>query len=109
MAVTIREATKEDINAVFELIKGLAVFEKSLEKLHNSPEQMARDWELFHALVAEDNKKIIGMTVFNYSYHTWSGKSLYLDDLYVLEEYRGQGVGTSLLKKIIFDCKRGKM
>jgi len=35
-----------------------------------------------------------------FAYYTWVGKSLYLDDIYVMESYRGQKIGTELLKKV---------
>ena len=34
------------------------------------------------------------MSLYYFAYYTWVGKTLYLDDLYVKESYRGNGLGT---------------
>ena len=101
MKITIRKANEEDFGAVLLLVKELAVFEGSPEKVTNSVEQMKKEKDFFQGYVAEDeNKEIVGMAVFFFAYYTWVGKSLYLDDLYVKESHRGKKIGTKLLKKI---------
>ncbi|MFA6973170.1 MAG: GNAT family N-acetyltransferase [Parcubacteria group bacterium] len=110
--IKIRKAGEEDFPAVFSLIKELAVFEKCPEKVTNSVEQMKNEKDFFQCHVAENgSKEIVGMTVFFFSYHTWVGKSLYFDDLYVKETYRGKQIGKKLLAKIFEiakeeNCKR---
>ena len=39
------------------------------------------------------------------AYYSWTGKTIYLDDLYVLENYRGRGIGNALLDKVIETAK----
>jgi len=57
-------------------------------------------------LIAEDdNANIVAMALYYFAYYTWVGKSLYLDDLYVKEDYRGQNIGSQLLNSI-FDAAR---
>jgi len=108
----IRPATAQDFPAILDLIKDLAFFEKALEKVTNTVEQMQKEQDLFHALVAETNEgEIIGFALYYFVYYTWVGKSLYLDDLYVKEAYRGQKIGSALLDKVIHfgqenNCKR---
>jgi GNAT superfamily N-acetyltransferase len=52
--------------------------------------------------VAETSDKVIvGYATFIFCYYTWVGKSLYMDDLYVLPAYRGKGIGTLLIGKVI--------
>ena len=112
MEIIIRKATEKDFFAVLSLIRELAVFEKAPEKVTNSVEQMEDEKDFFRCYVAEnDNGEIIGMAVFFFAYYTWVGKSLYLDDLYVKEAYRGKQIGAKLLKKIFEvakeeNCKR---
>ena len=48
--------------------------------------------------VAEREGKLVGFSLFCFVYYTWVGKSIYLDDLYVKPEARGQGIGTRLMK-----------
>ncbi|XP_037125840.1 thialysine N-epsilon-acetyltransferase-like isoform X3 [Syngnathus acus] len=63
---------------------------------------------LFECLVAEvadENKSkegftIIGYALYFYIYCTWKGRSMYLEDLYVMPEFRGFGIGKSLLSNI---------
>ena len=42
--------------------------------------------------------KLVGFSLFCFVYYTWVGKSIYLDDLYVKPDARGQGIGTRLMK-----------
>ncbi len=108
----IRPATEQDFEAILGLIKELALFEKAPEKVTNTVEQMKAEQDYFQALVAEKpDGEIIGFALFYFVYYTWVGKSLYLDDLYVKEAYRGQKIGSKLLDKVIEtgrenNCKR---
>ncbi|MCF8298362.1 MAG: GNAT family N-acetyltransferase [Saprospiraceae bacterium] len=112
MKITIRKATENDFSAILSLIKELALFEKAPEKVTNSVEQMKAEQDLFYCFVAEtETKEIVGFAMFNIAYYTWIGKSLYLDDLYVKESYRGNKIGSRLLEKIFEvakeeNCKR---
>lgn len=112
MNIIIRNATEEDFAAILSLIKELAAFEKAPEKVSNTIEQMKDEKDYFHCLVAEtDKKEIAGIALYFFAYYTWVGKSLYLDDLYVKETFRGQKIGTNLLKKVFEiakneNCKR---
>ena len=48
------------------------------------------------------------MALYFFAYFTWMGKSLYLDDLYVKEAFRGNKIGTNLLKEIFEFAKKEK-
>src|SRR5512133_418211 len=101
MKINIREATEADFPAILSMIRELADFERAPEKVTNSVEQMNREKDLFRCFVAETGSgEIIGMALWFFAYYTWVGKSLYLDDLYVKEQYRKNKVGTALLRKI---------
>ena len=97
---TIRKGTEDDFSEVLTMIKELAVFEKALDKVTNSVEQMQAEKEFFEFFVVEYKGKIVAMALFYFAYYTWVGKSLYLDDLYVKEPHRGHGIGQELLKRI---------
>lgn len=45
-------------------------------------------------------QQLIGYAIYFYSYSTWEGKSIYLEDLYVTPEYRAKGVGSALFNKV---------
>ncbi|HBE41947.1 MAG TPA: GNAT family N-acetyltransferase [Bacteroidales bacterium] len=112
MNYIIREATEEDFPVILSLIKELATFEKSPEKVTNTVEQMKQEKDLFRCFVAEtESEEIIGMALWFFAYYTWVGKSLYLDDIYVKESYRKNKIGSALMNKIFQtarqeNCKR---
>lgn len=112
MNITIRKATEQDFPAILSLVKGLATFQKTPEKVTNTFEQMLEEKDLVKCFIAEnEHKEIVAMASYFFAYYTWVGKSLYLDDLYVKESYRQQKIGSELLKKIfevakIENCKR---
>lgn len=112
MNFSIRIATEKDFPAILGLIKELALFENAPEKVTNSVEQMIAEQDCFKCFVVENgSKEIIAMSLYYFTYFTWVGKSLYLDDLYVQEKYRGNKIGSALLKEIFKiakenNCKR---
>ncbi|MEZ5106571.1 MAG: GNAT family N-acetyltransferase [Draconibacterium sp.] len=112
MIINIRKATEADFPAILGLIKELALFEKAPEKVTNTLEQMEMEKDFFKCMVAETKSgEIAGMALYFFAYYTWVGKSLYLDDLYVKENYRKMKIGTALLNEIMSiaraeNCKR---
>lgn len=108
----IREATKEDMPQVLELIQELAVFEKEPDAVEITVQDLVRegfgDHPLFHCLVAEIENKVVGIALFYYRFSTWKGRSLHLEDLIVRESERGKGVGEALYKEVMkFAHERG--
>jgi GNAT superfamily N-acetyltransferase len=102
MDIKIRKAEEKDFTEIFKLIRELAVFENQTDQLLNSVERMKDEKEYFNCYIAETaDKKIVGYATYIFCYYTWVGKSLYMDDLYVLPEYRGKGIGTLLIGKVI--------
>ncbi len=100
-----RKGKPEDTEQVIELIKDLAEFEKATREVVNTPEKMRREFDLFRLLVVENEKKhIIAFALYYPVYYTWKGKSMYIDDIYVKEAYRNQGIGTMLLEKIMTEA-----
>lgn len=106
MTITIRKANENDFPVILTLIKELAEYERDLEKVTNSIALMTEEKEYFSCFVAEtENHEMVGMAIYFFAYYTWVGKSLYLEDIYVKEQYRRFRVGTSLLRKV-FDVAR---
>ena len=101
----IRKGTSNDMPAVLELIKELAMYEKEPEAVVVTVEDLVRDGfgekPLFYTFIAEVDEKIIGMALYYYRYSTWKGKTIHLEDLIVTESMRGTGAGFKLYKKII--------
>jgi len=107
MSIVIRRSTEADISAIFLLLKEFTTFQKTPEKLFVTEEQMKEDKDLFQCFVAEDttSNKIVGYACFSFIYYSWSGKALYLDDLYVKETYRGHNIGSMLMNSVIVLAK----
>jgi GNAT superfamily N-acetyltransferase len=104
----IRKGYEADFEAILEMIKELALFEREPDAVINTVERMHEEKDYFQFYVAEIDGKIVGMALYFFAYYTWVGKSLYLDDLYVKPEYRGVNIGKALLEKIVAVAKEEK-
>lgn len=102
---TVRLATKTDMDAVLNLIRELAEFEKEPQAVEVTAEMLKQDGfgdsPAFTAFVAEQNGSIVGLALFYYRYSTWKGKTIHLEDLIVTEKARGGGVGKALLTEVV--------
>lgn len=110
--ISIRKAKRGDEDQIMKLIRGLAEYEKAPEQVVNTAEELGNDlFELraCDAYVAEESGSIIGFALFYTNYSTWKGKCLYLEDLYILPEYRRSGAGSMLFDEVIQEAKRRKV
>src|SRR5687768_15189214 len=109
MKITIRKGKKEDLPAVLELIRELAIFEKAPGEVSNTLEDMEEDGfgpnPVFRLLVAEADSTIAGMVIYFVKYSTWKGKGIYLDDIIVKEAFRRKGIGKKLFDEVIREAK----
>jgi GNAT superfamily N-acetyltransferase len=102
----VRTACREDVRHLFRFTHDLAAVCDELHELIEIEAGMLRAFDLqqYEALIVEvprttlQDPKVVGMAVFQESYRTWSGNSLYLQDLIIAESYRGQGLGTLVLQ-----------
>ena len=108
--IEVRKGKKEDLNAVFELIRELAIYENGLDQVSNTIKKMEIDGfgpnPIYGLLVAEADRQIIGSAIYYYRYSTWKGKRMYLEDLIVTEKERGAGAGKLLFDEIIDIAKK---
>src|SRR6185312_4925684 len=105
MKIVIRKATEKDFPAIITLINEFAAFQKTPEKVSITLEQMVTDKDIFKCLVAVSENEIAGFATYFFTYHSWSGKGLHLDDLYVKKSFRKTGTGKKLLDNIIHLAK----
>lgn len=108
----IREATKEDMPQVLDLIRELAIFEKEPDAVEITVQTLENEGfgeiPLFKCLVAEVGNEIVGTALFYFRFSTWKGRTLHLEDLIVKESERGKGIGEALYKKVMqFAFDRG--
>ncbi|WP_017658797.1 GNAT family N-acetyltransferase [Baaleninema simplex] len=103
--VKVRAARVDDVDAVFGLIRALAAYEGLSHQVVGDAETLKA--HLFgerpyaEVLVAERDDKIVGFALFFQTYSTFLTRAgLYLEDLFVLPEERGQGIGTALIQQV---------
>jgi GNAT superfamily N-acetyltransferase len=105
---TIRRGTKADLPRTLELINELALYEKAPHEVTNTLARMEEDGfglnPVFGFFVAENDRGIVGISVYYYRYSTWKGKRLYLEDIVVTEAERGNGLGKLLFDRTMQQC-----
>ena len=100
----IRPARVDDAALLREMIRELAEFEHELQWVTITEAELVRDGfganPRFRALVAEWDGHPAAYAVFFPYFSTWSGRGLFLEDLYVRETFRGRGIGSALLAEV---------
>jgi GNAT superfamily N-acetyltransferase len=104
-AAMVRPATPADVPVLFGLIQALAEYEKLSQAVTGSPASLEE--HLFgkptyaETILAELDGQAVGFALFFPNYSTFLTKpGIYLEDIFVLPEYRGQGIGKALLSYI---------
>ena len=106
MDIHIRKIEETDYESLILLFREFALFEKLPDKMTNSLEQMFEEKNHLSGFVAVNTEnEIIGYVTYFFAYYTWTGKSLYMDDLYVRPEFRAKNVGTKLINRVIAFAK----
>jgi GNAT superfamily N-acetyltransferase len=103
--LVIREATAADAPLIVEMIRELAEFERELDQVEITPEDIVRDGfgknPSFHALIAEWHGKPAAYALYYFTFSTWSGsRGLFVEDLFVRAQFREKGIGKALLQRI---------
>lgn len=109
VAVTVRAAKKADCEAMLELVRELAVYERAPDEVTVSMEHFIEsgfgDKPVWWAYVAEAEEKVIGFALYYVRYSTWKGQRMYLEDILVTEAWRRRGVGRQLMDKLVAVAK----
>ncbi|XP_026578991.1 diamine acetyltransferase 2-like isoform X2 [Pseudonaja textilis] len=111
-ATTVRPARPEDCAEVGRMIRELAAFEKLSLQVAITDEGLREDGfgqdPFYKCVVAElppecrskEGHTVVGYGLYYFTYSTWKGRNVYTEDLYVMPEFRGKGVGQKLLREI---------
>lgn len=100
----IRMAVRQDVPMILDFIHRLAAYEH-LENEVVATEALLEEWlfdkEKAEVLIGEENGTPVGFALYFHNFSTFLGRAgIYLEDLFVLEEYRGRGYGKALLRRL---------
>lgn len=101
----IRAAEPSDCAVIFELIQGLAEYERLAHTVTGSVQQLEEHLfgspKYIEVILAELEGQAVGFAMFFHNYSSYLTKpGIYLEDIYVIPEYRQQGIGKALLTKV---------
>ncbi len=111
--LNIRKASVEDVPLILKFIKELSVYEKMSKEVVTTEDTLREtlfgDKPYAQVLIAEIEGKPVGYALYFYNFSTFMGRpGLYIEDVYVSEEYRGQGIGSALFEKCAYIAKENK-
>ena len=113
MNISYRKATEKDTPVILHFIRELAKYESLEQEVVATEESLEKtlfgDRPYAEVVLAEADGKQAGFVLFFHNYSTFLAKpGIYIEDLYVMPEYRGRGLGKGLLAFIAsLAVKRG--
>lgn len=106
----IRKAQKQDCSRIIELVKELALYERAPQEVTVTLEEFEEAGfgpnPVWKAFVAEVDGTIEGFALYYIRFSTWKGPRLYLEDFYITEHMRGNGIGKVLFETIIREAQK---
>ena len=109
----IRALTIHDVPLLAEMIVEFARFERLEEYVKVNKETLGRDGfgaqPRFRALLAEWEGKVAGYALHFPFYSSFEGPGLFLEDVYVREEFRGKGIGKALMAEVAATAVREQL
>ena len=105
---TVAPACENDLSHVMKMIFDLAKFEGMESSVKIDSQQLCEDFKnnKFHCFVCKDKDEIIGFALYVFTFDLDCGKNVYLEDFFVKEKYRNQGVGGEIWDHLIEKCQK---
>ena len=105
---SVRRATAADIEAILQLVDALADYESLARPTAEAKRRLAADMnKRFDAWLAEVDGKPVGYAFVFETYSSFLAQpTLYLEDLFVLPEYRGRKAGFALFSEMLEEARR---
>lgn len=107
---SIRPAEEQDIPLVIDFIKELAVYENALDQVLTTEEMLQDaifgDKAFVKCKIMYIAEIPVGFFTYLYNFWTWTGRGIYLDDIYVKPEYRGSGIGKNVMAYLASEAVR---
>ena len=105
MTLHIRPGELQDVPLIAELIRGLARYEKLEQEVVMTEEKLTAtlfgERRYAETLIAEEGGEPVGFALFFHNFSTFLAQpGIYLEDLFVVPEQRGRGVGRALLERL---------
>ncbi|KAF0029164.1 hypothetical protein F2P81_018269 [Scophthalmus maximus] len=112
MDFSIRAANQDDCRDIARMLMELSEYENTTDQVKISQKDLEQDGfstkPFFHGIVAEvpeqhkakEGHTKIGYALYFYSYSSWVGRVIYMENLYVMPEFRGKGIGKALMSKV---------
>jgi GNAT superfamily N-acetyltransferase len=105
MTSRIRAGELKDVPVIAELIRSLARYERLEHEVVMTEEKLTDslfgERRYAETIIAEDDGEPVGFALFFHNYSTFLAQpGLYLEDLFVVPEKRGGGVGRALLERL---------
>jgi len=105
----IRKANKNDVSTILRFICELAEYENALEEVYATEETLHKSLfidESAEVIIGEYNGVPVGFALFFHNYSTWRANAgLYLEDLYIIPDVRGKGLGKIMLSYLARTAK----
>ena len=103
--IIIRPARADDIGTIHDFILALADYERLAHAVKADRATLARylfgERPMAEVLIAEHDGMAVGFALFFHNFSTFEGRpGLYLEDLFVRPEHRGNGIGEALLRHL---------
>ena len=103
-ALTFRSAERKDVPLILSFIRALAEYERMADQVvadEATLEEWLFDRNKAEVIFAVLEGREVGFALFFHNFSTFLGRAgLYLEDLFVLPDYRGRGVGKAILKRL---------